>query len=126
MRGARVAVLAVLPLTAVAAVARSPGPPRAMTLQGHYLCWTAPGAAGSRGTASSYELRAFAGRARPRAGTFVRGRRIGGVPAPGRAGTRQCTFLRVLPSGTRWLALRAVDSGGLTGRPASIRVLFRA
>jgi hypothetical protein len=99
---------------------RPPLLPRQLGLRGRQLCWLAPGGDWGDGTAARYELRTFD--ARPTPERFARGIAIAGTPAPASAGTTQCMSLpRALPAGTRWLALRAVDSSGLISYPAAVR-----
>lgn len=101
---------------------RPPLVPRRMRLRRGSLCWVAPGGEWGDGRAARYELRALRSRARPGPVGFASGRRMRGVPRPGRAGMRQCMPARRLPPRTRWLALRAVNAAGLIGYPAVVRV----
>ena len=86
------------------------------------LCWLAPGGDWGDGRAARYQLRAFAGFRAPIAETFASGFPLRSTPRPAVARTAQCMRLPRLPAGTRWVALRAVDSAGLLSYPAVARV----
>ncbi len=105
---------------------RPPLVPRRLRVTRHgtrlRACWVAPGGAWGDGRAARYELRAFSTPARPVAETFTQGRRLLGVPGPGVAGHTQCMSVPALPSGTRWLALRAIDAAGLISYPAAVAI----
>jgi hypothetical protein len=82
------------------------------------VCWTAPGNDWNVGTATSYDLRAFAGGVTPE--NFSKGKPLAGAPAPAAAGTEQCAT--VSSAGARYIGLRAIDAAGNISYPAKVRV----
>jgi hypothetical protein len=100
---------------------RAPLLPRHIRVSGRRrLCWEAPGGAWGDGRAARYQLRAF--NKRPNPPSFARGRRLRGSPRPAVGGTHQCTAIRGLPAGTRWLGLRAINRAGLISYPAIVHI----
>jgi hypothetical protein len=100
-------------------VTRAPGVPHSLRLSRRALCLRAPGGVGYSGTASRYEVRTFA--ARPRAGTFRRGRRLGLAARPAASGTRQCLRLGALAPSVRYIGIEALGPSGLRSFPVFAR-----
>ena len=85
------------------------------------LAWTAPGADGKTGQASSYDLRQST--VPLTAGGFDAAAPITGVPAPAVAGTRETFAVTGLDRGqVYYFALRAVDEKGAVGGVSNIVV----
>ncbi len=74
--------------------------------RGRTLLWIAPGGDYELGRAASYRVLACLER------SCARARRLPGAPRPQAAGAPQQLRLRALPSGTRYLAVRAVNRAG--------------
>jgi hypothetical protein len=74
--------------------------------RGRTLIWTAPGGDYELARAARYVVLAC----RERSCTHAH--RVGGAPLPARAGTQQRMRLGQLPRGTRYLAVRAVNTAG--------------
>lgn len=97
-------------------ITQAPGVPRRLRLRGQELCLRAPGGIGYSGLAFGYEVRVFG--ARPRAGAFLSGRRLAGVPHPAPPGAAQC--LR-LPVAAPWVGIEALGPSGLRSFPVFAR-----
>ncbi len=74
--------------------------------RGRTLLWSASGGDYEIGRATTYQVLACLDRGCGRA------RLLPGAPSPGAAGTEQRMRLPALPAGTRYLAVRSVNSGG--------------